>query len=262
MINNLKKKTRKDDVLFAIKVIVIFLIVVYVLVPPRNKFQQLCYVGNNIKFFVSKIVNKEQTMEYVFHRNQSVYLAKMYPNNKDVALKELERAFATLPEVAPKQELLRLYKDRAELELFFGGTREALRDYLLAKDMLGYDDLLKVAMLFKEEGNYREAVKYCTRLSELNQKSYAGFACKAELYNSLDRADIALTYWDKAIDKNPNNAYVYVERARVKKNMGDLTGADEDIKLAKEHLSNVDEDFSMAENAIAPKKLSLEIRRI
>lgn len=262
MINNLKQQSRKDDILLVVKIVIVFLIIAWFCTPPGNKFWQLCFYGNNVKFFITKLIDKDSATEYIFYRNQAVYLAKMYPKNKDTALAMMERAIGAISSAAPEREIKLLHKDLAEMKLYFGDRKGALRDYILARDVMSYEDVLKVAMLFKEEGNYREAVRYCNLLFELNQRSYTGYACRAELYNSLGRADIALKQWDSALKTNSKNAYVYIERAKVKKNLGDFLGAEADIKMAKELLPSIDTDFSVADDAIAPKELKLEIRRI
>lgn len=258
MITNFQKQSRKDDTKLLIWVIVIFLLVGWFCTPPGNKFLQLCFWGNNTKFFISRITGNSKDTEYIFHRNNAIYLAKMYPKRK-TALVEMDKSIKTLPNFASEAELKGLYKDRAEIKLFLGDYKGALNDFINS-DMITFNDSLKVAMLFKLSGNYREALSHCNNILNKDSSAYAGFACIAEIYNSVDRPDVALRVWDLAIDRNKNNPRAYVDRAMVKKAMGDLEGYNKDIKTAKEYLPSIDTESSIIDETLHPKMLTLAIR--
>jgi len=258
MITNFKKQSRKDDVKLLVYFILGLLLLAWFCSPPGNKFLQLCFWGNNTKFFFSKLVNGSQSTEYLFHRNNAIYLAKMYPN-RPTALKEMDKAIATLPTSASDAELKSLYKDRAEIKLFLGDQKGALSDYVNSGS-IGFNDSLKVAMLFRTVGNYREAMTYCNAILNQDYQAYAGFACMSNIYLSVGRPDIALNVWNLAIDRNKSNSRAYVDRAHVKKAMGDLNGYNDDIKIAKQFSPGIDIEASIVEEALHPKILTLTIR--
>lgn len=258
MITNFKKQSRKDDVILLTWVVVILLLVVWFIIPPRNKFTQICFWGNNAKFFFAKMIGTSASTEYIFHRNNAIYLARMNPK-KTIALKEMDKAVQTLPSYASDKELRSLYKDRAEIKLFLGDYKGALNDFVNS-DMITFNDSLKVAMLFKLAGNYKEALSYCNNILNKDNSAYAGFACIADIYTSVGRPDVALKVWDLAIDRNKNNPRAYADRALIKKAMGDMEGYNNDIKIAKEYSPALNIEDSIIEDALHPKMLILDIR--
>lgn len=258
MITNFQKPNRKDDVMLLVCVVLGFLLLAWFCIPPGNKFVQLCFWGNNTKFFFSKIINGSKTSEYLFHRNNAIYLAKMYPDRK-TALKEMDKAIATLPSYASNEELKMLYKDRAEIKLFLGDHKGALSDYVNSGS-INFNDSFKVAMLFRSIGNYREAMSYCNAILNQDPTAYAGFACMSNIYISVGRPDVALNVWNLAIDRNKNNSRAYADRALVRKSMGDLTGYNEDVKIAKQYSPGINIEASIVEEALHPKILTLTAR--
>lgn len=258
MITNFKKQSRKDDVILLTWIVMIFLIVAWFVTPPGNKFMQICFWGNNTRFFISKLVGSSKSTEYVFHRNNAVYLARMYPNKK-AALKEMDKAIVMLPSYASNQELEALYKDRAEIKLYLGDHKGALSDFMNS-GAIGFNDTLKVALLFKQVGNYKQALSYCNSILERESSAYSGFACLADIYQSVGRPDIALNIWNLAIDRNKNNPRPYVDRALVKKSMGDLSGYDADLQIAKEFSPSISTEDSLIKDTLYPKVLNLSIR--
>ena len=258
MISNFNNKTnKKDDMKLLIWIIAGFLFAVWLCTPPGNKFLQICFWGNNTRFFVAKLTNSAETTEYLFHRNNAVYLAKMFPKSKK-ALIEMDKAIKTLPAYISENELNRLYKERAEIKLFLGDYKGALNDFVNS-DMITFNDSLKVALLFKMAGNYKEALSYCNNILNKDSAAYAGFACMADIYTSYGRPDIAIKVWDLAIDRNKNNPRAYADRALVKKAMGDIDGYNSDVKIAKEYSPAIDIEDSIIENTLHPKILTLNI---
>lgn len=258
MITNFKKTSRKEDAKLLAWVICGFLFVAWLCTPPGNKFLQVCFWGNNTQLFISKLTHNSDATEYLFHRNNAVYLAKMYPNKKK-ALDEMNKAIQTFPSYSSESELKSLYKDRADIRLMAGDYKGALSDFMNS-GVIQFNDNLKVAMLFKEQGNYREAMSYCNRILEVDSAAYAGFACLSDLYTNLGRYDIALKVLDLSIDRRTNNAKAYAERAKVKKLMGDLEGYNKDVAKAKEYSPTINIDESLTYDALHPKILTLTIR--
>lgn len=259
MITNLNSKTsRKDDAKLLTWIICGFLFIAWLCTPPGNKFLQVCFWGNNTKLFIAKVTNNSEATEYIFHRNNAIYLAKMYENKKR-ALLEMDKAINTLPSYVSDNELKALYKDRANIKLMSGDYKGALNDFLHSDD-IQFNDNLKVAMLFKEQGNYREAMSYCNRILSVDGTAYAGFACLADLYTSLGRYDVAVRVLDLLIDRKPNIPRAYADRAMIKKKMGDNVGYEADVAKAKEYLPTINLEDSITYDALHPKMLNLSIR--
>ena len=258
MITNFQKQSRKDDMKLLTYIIIGFLFVAWLCTPPGNKFLQLCFWGNNTKLLISKITNSDANKEYLFYRNNAVYLAKMYPK-KNIAIKEMDKAIEALPTYAPEAELKSLYKDRACIKMFLGDYKGALNDFINS-GKIDFQDNLKVAMLFKLAGNYREAVSYCNAILNADSTAYAGFACLADIYNTAGRPDTAIKIWDLAIDRRPNNPRAYADRALLKQKIGDISGYEADVAKAKEFLPTIDLNDSIIEETLHPKILTLTIR--
>ena len=258
MITNFKKTSRKEDAKLLTWVICAFLLIAWLCTPPGNKFLQVCFWGNNTKLFIARITDNSDSNEYIFHRNNAVYLAKMYSNKKK-ALQEMNKAIATVPSFLPESEVKSLYKDRAEIRLMAGDYKGALNDFINSGN-IQLQDNLKVALLFKEQGNYKAAMSFCNNILETDNRAYAGYACIADLYSSLGRYDLALNVWNLALDRRPGNARAYVDRAKVKKMLGDMNGFEQDIKKAKQYSPTLNIDESIIYDALHPKMLILPIR--
>lgn len=258
MITNFRKTSRKDDAKLLTWIICGFLFVAWLCTPPGNKFLQVCFWGNNTQLFISKLTHNSDASEYLFHRNNAVYLAKMYQNKKK-ALDEINKSIQTFPSYLPEAELKSLYKDRAEIRLMAGDYKGALNDYINCDD-IQFNDNLKVAMLFKEQGNYREAMSFCNRIIEADSTAYAGFACLSDLYVNIGRYDVALKVWNLSIDRRANNPKAYAERAKIKKLMGDLEGYNSDVAKAKEYSPTINIEESLTYDVLHPKILTLTIK--
>lgn len=258
MIDNFKTTNRKDDIRLVTWIIVIFLFIAWLCTPPGNKFLQVCFWGNNTKFFISRIAHDSSASDYIFYRNNAVYLAKMYKDKKS-ALREMDKAIQALPEYASESELQSLYRDRANIRMAAEDYKGALSDFMNS-GVISFTDSLKVAMLYKVAGNYKEAMSYCNNIIALDPSAYAGYACIAELYSSIGRQDLALRVWDLAIDRRKSNARAYVDRAKTKKLLGDIDGYNADIKKAKDLAPAIDLDESLIKDTLHPRILPLTIR--
>ena len=252
-----KKNTRKEDIKILCGIIGAFLFVVWLCTPPGNKFAQMCFFGNNTKYFIAKLTKPDETTEYIFHRKNAEYLVDMeyYPQ----ALKEMDKAIQSFPVYLSEKKLSSLYRDRARLRIYRKMYRGALDDYLKVSDPIFYDDFY-MAMLFKEIDNYNEALKHCNSIVNLNQTSYLGYACLADVYAAAGMPGTSVKVFDYLISKSSNRARYYVERARYKKAVGDVIGYDEDIAKAKELTPNVDTQYSLTEELMFPKKFKFDKR--
>ncbi len=258
MILKIRRTSKKDDIRFFTSIIFAFLFLVWLCTPPGNKFMQLCLWGNHTKYFIAKYIQHSDINEYIFHRNNAIYLARMYKDKKK-ALQEIDNAIKTVPAFASDKELKTLYKERAQIRLMAKDYNGALNDYINS-GQININDCLTVAMLFKLVGNYREAMSYCNEILEKDNLAFAGYACLSDLYDSYGRPDYALKVWDLAIDRKTSNARFYAERAKIKKKMGDIEGYNADVKIAKEYSPTIDIDESIIDQVLSPKILSLAIK--
>lgn len=260
MIQNFKQQSRKDDLKVLLIIIAVFVFVIWLCTPPGNKFLQMCFWGNHVKYAAAKVFDKDALAESTFHRNNAIYIAQMYgTKQKKTAISEMDKAIQLLPAYVSDDELKSLYKDRAYIKLYVGDYNGALEDFLHS-EKIDFNDNLKVAMLFKQKGKYRLAMSYCNAILDVDGNAYAGFACLSDLYASAGRPDIGVKLWDLSIDRTKNNPRAYVERAKLKKAMGDMNGYNKDLETAKSYSPALDENYSITEEALHPKKLLLSIR--
>ena len=257
MITNLNKVRNKSDIKFIMTTVIVFLIALWFCTPPGNKLAQICFYGNNTRFFIAKLTKPNSELnEWVFHRNNAVYLTKM--ENKKAAIHSIELAKRTLPDYASKYELSKLYADSAQIKLYFGDTKGALNDFLRT-DNPSMLDMLKIAMLYKKVGQSKYALSYCNTILNMNSDAYIGYACTANVYASAGRQDIAIKIYDILINKFPNNATYYSERAALKNEIGDLNGSSQDLEKAKEISPVIGKNFSLIREAEKPSRLTLTI---
>lgn len=225
---------------------------IYFIIPPHNKIAQIQYLCNNIQMALSN----NETEEYIFHRNNAIYLTKM--NNKQGAIREMDMSVYTLPSDKPDGILYQLYRDRANIKMYYGDYKGALNDFLRLPN-LGLKDYLTVAMLLKENGKKQLAVSYCNKIIDIDIKAYAGYACIADIYASAGKYDASVMIYDLLIDRVKNNSKYYADRAMYKEKAGDFEGAQQDHEKAKELSPFVDYDSSITYDAIHPKKFDLPI---
>ncbi len=256
MIKNFdNSKQKKQDRIILTWIIVGFLFVVWLCTPPGNKFLQMAFWGSNTRLFFAKLTNSAAATEWIFHRNNAVYLTKM--KNKSAALMEIDKAILTFPAYASDKELSDLYKDRALIRVYWGDYKGALDDYIHSGD-IEMQDNLRVAMLYKLNGNYKEAMSYCNSILALDTNAYAGYVCLADIYATLGRYDLSVKVFDLLIDRVKNKPKYYADRALYKQKMGDMSGHDEDIAKAKQLSPIAKLDYSIIEDTLHPKVLLLD----
>lgn len=257
MIENLTPKERKNDVKILAWIIAGFIFVVWLCTPPGNKFMQICFWGNNTQFFIAKIRNNDETTAYKFYRNNAIYLVRM--DMKKQALTEIDKAINTFPAYMSDNILESLYRDRAQIKMFYHDYKGALNDYLRIKN-LEFTDYFKLAMLYKVNGKYKFAAQNCNKILSLDSSAYAGYLCLADVYAEVGRADASVNILSLLIDKHPNRAKYYSDRANYKLLAGDKAGHDADMAKAKELNPHLDFESSLIEETLNPKVLTLTIK--
>lgn len=249
----MNKSGKQRDFIISLVVIVF---IAYLLCPPYNKIAQIGYLINNINYFKTKTIENDSSGDYLFHRNNAVYLSKM--NNKQAALREINMAIASIPSVISENEAEKIYLDRANIRIYYKDYKGALDDMLRVQH-LNINDYLKIAMLLKEQGNNKLSVSYCNKIIELDIKAYAGYACIADVYASVGKYDASVMIYDLLIDRVPNNAKYYADRAQYKRSAGDIEGYQRDMESAKKIYPLVDTETSITYDSIHPQKLELSI---
>lgn len=255
-IKNMNSVDRKSDIKILVGIIIGFIFVLWLCIPPGNKFLQLCLWNNNTRFLIEKMKNNEEITAYKFYRNNAVYLAKM--DMEKQALKEMDKAIESYPAYMPEDILQNLYKDRANLRIFYKNYKGALNDYLKV-EKLDLLDRFKIAMLYKEAGKNKYALSYCNSILSVDVNAYSGYLCLAEVYAGVGRYDASIKTFDLLIFRQPKRGRYYADRANYKQLMGDIDGYNADMASAKELLPNGDFSDSFIDLTMNPKVLNLNI---
>lgn len=254
MIENLKTKEKKNDTKILVGVILGFLFVVWLCTPPGNKFMQIALWSNNTQFMIAKMQHKTETTAYKFHRNNAIYHSRM--NMQKEAMEDLDKAIQSLPAYMPEYVFESLYRDSAIIKLYFRDYKGALNDYTKVKS-LEFNDYFKLAMLYKVNGSNKYAAQYCNKIISLDSNAYAGYLCLADIYSGVGRPDAAVNIMSLLIDRAPNRAKYYADRAAFKLQMGDKKGHYVDMEKAKELAPHMDFDSSLVKETLEPKVLTL-----
>ena len=254
MIRNFKEEERKKDLIVLLILIAVFMIVVWLCTPSGTKFVRLAFWGSNIRLSWAKLTDNADATEWIFHRNNAVYLSKM--KNKDGSFAEIDKAIMTFPSYQSENNLEQLYKDRAIIRLYWKDYDGALEDYLRLHT-LDFMDNLRVALLLRESRKYKEALSYCNNILYLDPTAYAGYACIASLYDDVGKYDVAAKVFDILILKVPNKAKYYADRAMYKRKAGDEDGYNKDIAKAKELSPAINFNYSLIDEIMNPKILQL-----
>lgn len=239
-----------------VTIVLIILTFIWLVSPPRNKVAQICYIANHIRYYVAILTKpKDEVFEWAFHRNNALYLSQM--KNKKLTQKEISAAVRTAPNYLPENLFDDLYTDCALFQIYIGDYKGALNNYLRVKN-LSMMDHLRLALLHKEAGSVKYGVEHCKKILNIDPTAYAGYACYADLYAYTGHPEVSVKILNVLIDKYKNRAMYYVERAKYKKEAGDLTGYDEDMSKAKE-LSGIGiKQSELIEKTIKPQYLDVE----
>lgn len=254
MINNFRKQSRKEDLKLLLKVFLFFVVVTWLCTPPGNKLMQVLFWGNNAQYVYAKYVKKDDANAYLFHRNNAIYLAKM--DFREKAYNEINKAIEIYPMYLGEKKLDGLYKDKGLICLYFKDYKEALK-YLIRVKSVNILDNLRMAMLFKVNGNYKYALSYCNEIFAVDYNAYAGYACVADIYATAGKPGTSVRLFDLLISKYPKRAKYYADRAFYKKMLYDIDGYNEDMAKAKELSTFANFESSITRDILEPKRLDL-----
>lgn len=237
MLNQLQKE--ENDKNFYVKLILIIITIsvfTWLILPPKNKTKQVLYSAHSLYSNILKLTGNTVNKEYLIHRNNAVYIVNLYPKNSekiDIALREIDLAFRIFPSNGSENERKQLYKDRAYIKYYAGKYASAIDDFLLA-DSAEYNDILHLAVLYNKTNQYDKAYDLCTKLVNIDEHLYQGYACLASIRHIKKDSISPIDTMTLAIDNKAYNPYAYLERAMYKKLNNDIAGANEDIEKAKE----------------------------
>lgn len=254
------KKNREKDFMILRWIIIIFFFIVWLCTPPGNKFAQLCFYGNTTQQFIARLTDNYQATEYLFYRNSAIYMVRM--DNKKGALIKMDKAIETAPTFISDVEYNNLLKERAQIKMFFKDYRGALNDYIKSSQYGSYIDRFNIALLLNKNGKTQYALSYCNSLIETDSSGYAGFACLAHVYETSGDFVHAIKTYDLLIDRTPNKARYYYDRALLKQKVGDIYGYNDDYEKAKSLVPHIDRTRSIIEETLNPKVIQLTIRNI
>ena len=258
MASVLDKKIIKNDKKCMYYLIAVVILCIWFLSSPTKRLAELGMTNNTIRFKYAQLTHQKFPEEYVFHRNNAVYLVKMNsPIRTKHAILEMDKSISTVPDYVPPQLVQGLYKDRAYIKLYAGDKKGALDDLLLSGN-LNINDNLKAASLLTEKEVYGVARKHCQNILKENDNAISGYICMSYVYEKAGKPQSALKIYNYAIDKKkPNNPKLYVERALLKQRTNDFIGYNEDIAIAKNLSPNIDTKISMMEEVIHPTSINL-----
>ena len=257
MQKKLKPSSERPDTSVIVCAVATFLVIIWLFLPPLNKIEQFKYWGNNIQFACTRMFNNNPAVEYIYHKKNSVYLVKMYPDNLSKALEEINKAIKTAPGYVSDNELEGLYHDRARIRLFMRDYKGALDDFMKVKN-IEFLDRLPIALMLAEKKQFSMAMKQCKKILELDGEAFSGYACMAEIYNQAGKKDAAINVYTFVLDKKKNNYWALLERSKIKKSLNDIKGADEDFAKAKEYARRITAEDSYFEEATSPKMIILK----
>ena len=90
-------------------------------------------------------------------------------------------------------------------------------------------------------------------------RSYAGYACLADVYADAGKYESAVTIMDLLIDRVPNRGRYYYDRAQYKKMTNDINGYNSDMKKYEELSPGTKYSKSITKETLEPKFLMLTI---
>jgi len=261
MASVLDKKVIKDDKKFVYFIILIVLINVWFFSAPTKRMAYIEMFFNNIRYQQAKASHDSSYEEYMYHRNNAIYLIKLKNSRRTLhAIKEMDKAIATVPDYVTPSVVQNLYRDRGYIKLYAGDKKGALEDLLLSGD-LNMNDNLKVAVILTDHQAYGMARKYCQNILQENNTAILGYVCLSYVYERAGKTNSARKIYDYAIEnKKPSNPKLYVERALFKQRINDFKGFDEDIAIAKKLSPSINIKTSMIEEAVKPTDINLSVQ--
>ncbi len=160
------------------------------------------------------------------HYQQGMHL--LGPGDFQGAAAQFTQAIAIFPDYADA------YLGRGKARQASGQSEAALADFEKA---IAIDPTFDVAYISKgiiesSQGNSQRALADFTRSIHLHPTA-DGYYQRGLMYQKLDQPKLALADYDAAVTYDPDAPYIYLARARAKRDLGDLPGARADQERAE-----------------------------
>ncbi|WP_051959808.1 tetratricopeptide repeat protein [Sphingobacterium sp. ML3W] len=132
------------------------------------------------------------------------------------------------------------YVLRAKVQECLSRHTEALADYGKAESLNPEQSVIyeERASLFERIGKFEDAVIDYSKLISLMKDDFYPYVLRADVFERLGKQEEALMDYSKAIDLNPYYSDLYQYRAAIKESLGDILGAEADLRKFEE----LDED--------------------
>ena len=181
-------------------------------------------------------------------------LAEAQPDNVDIPILKARVAFLLEDYnamVAACEQGLLIDKDNAEVTLLYGRAAVGQSDDANAVAMFSKTILLNSealdAYLFRgqaylRQGDIEGAADDADHLMEIAPQNEDVLLLKAHVLKAQEKTDEAIAIYTQMIDGNHFCAVAYLERAELKKTMGDEKGAEEDLEKLKDFAPEGDEE--------------------
>ncbi len=256
MYNQNNSVDNKDDIKLLCLMLIAIAFVIWLILPPRNKFIQINMLKASYNH--NQVVKKQGSdpNAYLFHRNNAIYYMNI--NEKEKAVEEINKSLDLLPENVNNYMYNNLLRDRATFWIYNKEYKLALDDLLLIEepDVL---DIFRMALLYDELQDFEEMLNLCEIIVDRAPTSYEPLACLAKVYYNYGEYENAIKVYDVLIDRSKEMAVYWADRAYYKDLIGDSEGAKADYARAKELSNNVKTGLTVIENVIHPQKLDLEV---
>lgn len=149
------------------------------------------------------------------------------------ALSDIENAIEYTPST-DKDMLFKEYSLRGNIYSMTGRHEEALADFkkALSLDPNSYVTIYEIANEEYELGNIQDAKADYKKLQRLNPRSPEALIGLTRIAVKEGNHGIAKDLMNQIVDLNPASASSYIRRASIRKEIGDNTGAVEDLVMA------------------------------
>lgn len=191
--------------------------------------QTPAYNEGIMKVYEQSLRENYKDYETLFRRANTYYSAGDYLK----ALDDLDRAVKYCPET-DTESLFGIYALRGECYFYLKRYAMALPELTKA---LNYEPTSTPLIDLRGEtyfllGKYDEAKADFTKLRRLNPRSLSALYGLARVAAKENNIGTATDYMEQAVAIAPNSSGVFVDRANVKKLIGDYNGAVDDLLLA------------------------------
>lgn len=186
-------------------------------------------VTATLNIYNDELRNDPSNYQVLFRRAFLYYGQNQY----NQALTDISKAISLIPK-SDSDLLSQSYNLRANIYLMSDQNQLALEDLKqsLSLDPSNYATLYQVANTEYLLGNYVEAKNCYKKLQRLQNRSLESLIGLARVAIKENNLGLANEYADEAVALYPSNSEAYIRRASVRRQLGNMTGAVDDLILA------------------------------